>query len=155
MLELGKRVGTDAVNPFPPLLYKRFIVPAAQVLNAFSSPVTIIPVQPGYLILPERVHFHKPAGTAYGIAGVTNYGLSWSDGTSICLIAPAGVMDQTAAKSLVLQAPGSSVSAWTILGQFDLSLQFRCSGANPTLGTSDFIYWITFRLWPNAPLAWS
>jgi len=153
MLEYGRLFNFNS-QAWPPLLQRKVTIPAAQVLTSFSTPVIVIT---NALILLENFVCHKPAGIAYTIAGVTNVGLRWTiGGTSINAFAPGGILDSATAVTLVMRGAGSSVSLFTGIGagQFGSAIEFACSGANPAAGTSDFTYWLSFRVWNNGPLAY-
>lgn len=142
---------------YPPLLQTKVTVTSAQIKTCFSSPTTLIPAVSNALILPEITNAYKNAGTAYGVAGVGVVGLKWNDAgkTAIDNFSAAGLLDSAAATSWVAQGAGSSVSMWTLLGggQYGQAVIFHCAGADPTApGDMTITYWISYRVWPNAPL---
>lgn len=154
MLEFGKLTGYN--TGFPPALYRKTVIPSAQVLTAFTTPVTLVIGQPGYIILPERFFLFKPAGTAYTIAGVTNCTISWTGSATSCFQAvPTNFMDQSIA-SCVLGHSTQFASYIPITHiMIGTNLEFKFSGANPAAGNSDLNIFVEFRAYTVSNLPWS
>lgn len=159
MLEYGV-LFDDRGQLLPPPLYKSIIIPNSQVRTAFSTPVVLYPAYVGQAIVPERLLITKPAGAAFGIAGVTAIEIIWTGGSDpiISHAVLNGFLDVTTAQSyLGTNLPGSTfiANAGLLLSSpTNRSMTLRFTGANPTLGT-DLIVQLVSRVWTNGqPLAY-
>lgn len=90
---------------------------AAQVASAGSSPVLIIDGVSGYVIVPQVVVMHKPAGTAFDLGASSFPQLKYDTSSPIAVVSlgPAnGVLDQTSDRSSL-----SALSSITLLANSD------------------------------------
>lgn len=133
-------------------IYRKVTVPSAQILTAFTTPVTLVPAIPNCLIYPRYGTITRLAGTAYG--GATgNFQLSQSAASTVLFlnVSQLGIIDGTTQVTMVMN--DSSLSQVTpLVSAFGQPVVFRFATADPSGGSGDFIFSLVYRVFPNGPL---
>jgi hypothetical protein len=145
-------IASISALPFPLPLYRvTKQLTSAQVLNLVSTPVTLTTVPTGYVAVPRYLHLYKPAGVAYDITSFTGPTIKVNGTALIGGAIAAGVLDTTAATSVLMLGPGNAAALFSgvnigTTGTGDITI--TATGSNPTLGNSPLNVLVAYNLIP-------
>jgi hypothetical protein len=130
-----------------PRRFSRLVVTNAQLLNLFTTQITLVPGVSGFFYVPRWFHAVKDAGTAYTLNASTSFGIYWTNiaGAAAATVAPAGFLDQTGQLTIFGSGPFTASVVTAINGA---PLVVGNNVANMTLGTGNVTIFCIYDIWP-------
>lgn len=160
-LDIADLLYNPGLADFPEIQKETFTITSAQILNLFSSPVTLLPAIAGTVRVPEYCHGYRQLGTAYTVGG-SDVGIDGNSRNQPYFMALKGLLTDTGPGLYIGMRCGNSASgSFTSISALAITstsplvndpIRLTTASSDPTGGTGNLIITLYWRDWTVAPL---